>query len=250
MAWTCCRSADKNDLEELTANGNVHVHQEGEKPGDKGVDIKGETLNLLHFVEGDIIKVFGDATHKAEMQMEDQYLTGPKITINQKDNTAAVEGTGAMTMPSNTTFNGDKPTKPGTRLTVHWERDMLFDGRESTFRGGVVAYQDDSTLQCQMLIVTLDHRVSLKEGEKGDQKAKVDKVLAYDGVCVLDNTKDDKGRPQTQRLLAHSLDIDNAENELRALGRDRWPHCNTSPLANSIRQKLPNKAKTPANHRS
>jgi len=215
------RGADKNDLKELLAVGNVHVHQDGEKPEDKGVDIKGETLNLFHFVEGDIIKVFGDARGQAQLQLDETYLIGPKVTINQKENTAAVDGVGAMSMPSNTTFGGDKPSKPGTRMTVHWTRDMVFDGREAEFRGGdggVVAYQDDSTMQCQTLQVTLDHMVSLKEGQKGDQKAKVEKVLANAKVCVLDNTKDDKGRPQCQRLICPNLAVDNLENQLNASG--------------------------------
>jgi lipopolysaccharide export system protein LptA len=220
------RGADKNDLKELYAVSEVHVHQNGEKPGDKGVDIKGETLTLLHFVEGDIIKVFGDPREKltqdpprnAELQLEEVLLIGPKVTIDQKVNRAVVEGRGVMTLPSNTTFNGDKPTKPGTRLTVHWERAMEFDGKEAEFGGGVAAYQDDSTLQCEFMEVTLDHRVSLKEGQKGEEKAKVEKVLAYNNVCVIDNTKDDKGRPQIQRLRCYALDVDNQENQMKASG--------------------------------
>jgi hypothetical protein len=58
----------------------------------------------------------------------------------------------------------------------------------------------------------------LKEGQKGDQKAKVEKVLANSKVCVLDNTKDEKGRPQAQRLVCHALAVDNAENQLNASG--------------------------------
>ena len=55
---------EKHELQELNAVGKVHVHQNGEKPGDKGVDIQGETLNLRHFAEGDILKVYGDEPTK------------------------------------------------------------------------------------------------------------------------------------------------------------------------------------------
>ena len=84
------RGGDKNELQEVVAVGTVHVHQNGEKPGDKGVDIKGETLNIVHFTEGDTLKVYGDS-RPAELQLGELYLLGPKVTINQKENTAAVE---------------------------------------------------------------------------------------------------------------------------------------------------------------
>jgi hypothetical protein len=229
VAVDVLRGADKNDLKELLAVGNVYVHQDGENPTDKGVNIEGDTLSLAHFAEGDIIKVFGEykegeSKKGAALQLDETYLSGPKVTIDQKTNRAVVEGAGVMSMPSNTTFSGDKPLRPGARLTVHWSRDMLFDGQEAEFRGedyGVVAYQDDSTLQCHFLQVTLDRRVSLKEGQKGEQKAKVDKVLANASnavVCVLEKTKDSKGWPQVQRLLCTTLAVDNTENQLNASG--------------------------------
>src|SRR5205814_6429635 len=42
--------------------GRVHVHQDGEKPGDKGVDIKGDTLKLRRLgpVGCDKLEVYGD----------------------------------------------------------------------------------------------------------------------------------------------------------------------------------------------
>src|SRR5262249_18060333 len=152
------------------------VHQDGNTPEDKGVDIKGETLNLVRHAAGDTLVVFG-GTMPGELYLGELFLAGPKVTINQKDNTAEVQGVGAMNMPSNTTFEGVKPARPGTRLTVHWNKDMLFNGKEAFFNGGVIAYQDNASLKCQDLQVTLDKAVSFKEGQKAGQGAKVDRMI-------------------------------------------------------------------------
>jgi hypothetical protein len=216
------RTGEKNELKELVAIGAVHVHQDGETPEDKGVDIKGETLNLLHFIEGDILKVYGDSrSGPAQLQLGELFLLGPKVFINQKENTANIEGVGAMRMPSKTTFDGGKPTKPGTNLTVEWTQKMLFNGRDADFCGGVVAYQDDSTLRCQTLQVALDRTVSLKAGQKGDQPAKVEKVIAHNKVWVLDIVKDEKEKEKdvSQRLLTcQQVLVDNTENRVNATG--------------------------------
>jgi hypothetical protein len=214
------RTGEKNDLQKLVAEGDVRVHQDGETPKDKGVDIKGETLDLLHFVEGDILKVYGNKDGPAQLQLGELFLIGPKVTINQKENTAWVEGMGAMHMPSNTTFEGGKPSKPGTRLTVHWTRDMIFDGRGADFHGSIVAYQDDSTLRCKNLLqVSLDRPVSFKQGQKEDQSAKVETVVAHGDVQVNDMAKDEMGKVIAERLLnCTQLAVDNKENRFNASG--------------------------------
>src|SRR5947207_3074051 len=67
------RGADKNELKELLAVGKVHVHQNGEKPQDKGIDITGETLSLFHFLEGDVIKVLGDTRSLGQLPKDENY---------------------------------------------------------------------------------------------------------------------------------------------------------------------------------
>jgi hypothetical protein len=215
------RDGDKNDLNELVADGNVHVKQNGATPKDKGVDIKGEALNLLHFVEGDILKVYGNSSEPAELQLGELFLVAPKVTINQKTNSAWAEGVGAINMPSNTTFDGGKSTKPGTRIVVHWTRDMIFEqGRDAEFHGGVVAYQDDSTLQCKTLQVALDRPVSFKEGQKEGEQAKVEKIIAHGEVRVYEEAKDavtDKFI-SSRHLFCTQLAVNNRDNIFVASG--------------------------------
>src|SRR5262249_56487200 len=108
------RGGTKDELHELIADGSVHVHQDPEKAEDKGVDIKGNLLNLVHHPKGDILYVFGEKEQLAQLQLGELHLTGPKVTINQQSNVAEVHGAGGMSLPSNTTFDGGKPTKTNT----------------------------------------------------------------------------------------------------------------------------------------
>jgi hypothetical protein len=215
------RDGDKNDLQELVADGNVHVKQKGATPTDKGVDIQGEALKLNHFVEGDILNVYGNPSEPAELQLGELFLVAPKVNINQKTNSAWAEGVGAMNMPSNTTFDGGKPTKPGTRIVVHWTRDMIFEqGRDAEFHGGVVAYQDDATLQCKTLQVALDRPVSFKEGQKEGEQAKVEKIIAHGEVRVYEEAKDPVSGKfiSSRHLFCTQLAVNNKDNIFVASG--------------------------------
>ena len=110
------RTGSQNELENLIAEDNVHVKQEGETPKDKGVDIQGNMLNLVQHEKGKVLWVDGDehaANEKkyARLMMNDMVLVGPKITINQKDNIAQADGEGFLNMPSNANLDGSKTAK-------------------------------------------------------------------------------------------------------------------------------------------
>lgn len=216
------RLGSRNHIREVVCEGSVVVQQEPAAPKDKGVDIKGEMLNLLHHVQGDTMHVFGDSRRPANLQLGELILIGPKVTINQRENIAEVEGVGAMQMPSNSTFKGEKPSKEGARLTIHWNKNMLFDGKYAHFHGGVVAYQDTASLRCQDLQVTLDRVVSFKDGEKDGQKAKVDIMVCDRKVFVVDEKRDDKGvLTNYQRLEATQVRLDNPVETTNSSGPGR-----------------------------
>lgn len=216
------RFGSRNHIREVVSEGNVRVQQEPANPKDKGVDVKGEMLNLLHHPLGDTLHVFGDSRRPSQLQLGELILIGPKVTINQRDNIAEVDGIGAMQLPSNTTFKGEKPAKEATRLTIHWNKNMLFDGKYAHFHGGVVAYQDKASLRCQDLQVTLDHVVSFKEGEKGGQNAKVDIMICDRKVFIVDEKQDEKGlRIGYQRLEATQVRLDNPAEQVNTSGPGR-----------------------------
>jgi hypothetical protein len=216
---------DKKELQELWTRGAVHVHQEGASPQDKGVDITGNELDLEHHPRGDTLRVYGDSQKFAQLQLGELIILGPKVTINQKDNTAEVAGAGALSMPSDTSFNGGKPAKAKTRLNVHWNKDMFFNGKNADFHGGVQAFQDNANLKCQDLYVTLDRVVSFKEGQKENQDAKVEKLLCDLKVWVEDEKKDADGkRVAFDRLVATQLTMDNQEGPIIAVGQGKVEH--------------------------
>lgn len=223
------RCDTKNDLDKLWCEGDVHVVQAPSGPDDKGTDIKGDKLRLLHFVEGHVLTVTGDL---AEVQMDKMTIFGPEVNIDQKENKAWVTGVGAMRMPSNASLQGgsktsaeapkkpapDKPEKP-TELTVHWNRDMFFNGKYAEFHGGVQAEQEGGRVICQTMVVHLDRFVSFKEGEKkGQPPAKVQKVLCDRSVRVED-TKYENGRlTGYQRIESPELSLDNEDSLVVAPG--------------------------------
>jgi lipopolysaccharide export system protein LptA len=208
----------KKQLQELVAEGDVRVLQDGETPKDKGVDIIGDMLNLIYHPLGNRLWVLG-TRRSAQLQVGELTLIGPKVDIDQKDNTAAVDGIGSMKMPSNTSFDGGKPAKEGAVITIHWNKDMLFNGKFAEFHGGVLAYQDNARLKCQTMQVTLDRFVSFKTGQKDKENAKVEKLVCDQRVWVEDETIAPDGKRLTyKRLIGSALDMDNPEGRFIAPG--------------------------------
>jgi lipopolysaccharide export system protein LptA len=208
------RTAEKNELDRVWCQGAVHVHQEPSSPDDRGVDIRGETLQLNHSPDGSVLVVAGNL---AQVQMNKICILGPDVTIDQKNNTATVVGIGAMQMITDKSFEGDKLDKP-TELWIHWNKDMFFDGMMAQFRGGIQAQQVDSRLKCQEMQVFLDRAVSFKEGEKGGQPAKV-RNLVCDKECRIEDSKNPGGQLQRYtRLTSPAVALDNENGIVNASG--------------------------------
>ena len=71
--------------------------QQGATSEDKGVDIRGDTLELTHKLEGDLLVVSGDL---AWLQMDKLLIVGSTVNIDQAANRAWVNGIGAMRIDS------------------------------------------------------------------------------------------------------------------------------------------------------
>ncbi len=219
------RVGSQNEMENLVAMEDVHVIQEGEMPTDKGVDIQGYMLNLVQDEKGKILYVDGDekasgAKKLGRLLMNDMELVGPKISINQRDNIAQAEGQGFLNMPSNSNLDGTKTTKPGARMTVHWNRRMEFNGRNANFYGGVMAVQEGSNLRCQELQVTTDREVSFKEGQKDTQAAKVEKIVCLRDVFILERIVDELTKKLVRQQTGQfgELVVDNLDGVTRGYG--------------------------------
>jgi hypothetical protein len=217
---------DKKQLETLDASGKVHVTQEPDKADEKGLDVTGDLLNLKGRPSGDkVLTVYGDSRSLARLEMSDTILIGPKVTIDQEENRAVVEGQGAMSMPSKTSLDSDKPARPGARMIIHWNQHMNFDGTNAFFLGGVIGEQDDSKLQCESMQAIMDRRVVFKESQKKGEGAKVERLFCNAKVYALDEQRDKNGKRETANTLAATqLKVDNADGRTHASGPGRVQH--------------------------
>jgi hypothetical protein len=211
------RQGEKNDLEQLSCDGAIHVHQDPASAEEKGMEIRGENLKLDHSEDGSVLVVTGTAANLAFVQFDKLAMLGPEVNVDQRENKAWVNGVGAMQMLTETNFEGTKLPKP-TELTVHWKQRMYFNGKWAEFHGGVQAEQQTSRLLCQDMQVNFDHPISLKQEEKGKQQAKVERMVCDKGVQVEDITQQN-GKLQSYRFLkAPELNFDNEDGVATAPG--------------------------------
>jgi len=207
-AWVL-RSEDKNTLDKLWTEGSVQVRQDPATPEEKGVDIKGETLQMNCHPDGNFLVVTGDL---AQLRMDKIYILGPEVNIDQTTNKAWVTGIGAMQMDSATTFSGGKLDQP-VPLTVHWNKSMLFNGTFAEFHGGIQAEQDKARLACQSLQVFFDQPISLKEGSRNDKPAKVKNLVCDRSVRIEEITSDGDKIVKYQKIEATSVSQNTLEPE-------------------------------------
>jgi hypothetical protein len=207
-AWLA-RGGDKTALEKLDAEGDVAVRQDPAKPGEKPLDVKGESLELTYHPEGNFLVVRGDL---AQLQMDTIYIMGPEVTIDQARNQAWVVGAGAMQLESVTNFQGEKLTKP-VPMTVYWNDNMFFNGRYADFSKGVQAKQENARLACQSLQVFFDRPVSLKEGNHGGPPPRVKNLVCYKDVRVDDRMLEGDRVVSSKRLTGPILSMNALEPE-------------------------------------
>jgi hypothetical protein len=208
------RDGNKSDLDQLACEGSVHVHQDPTGPDDRGTDIKGDILQLSHHADGAILIVNGNL---GQVQFDKLAILGPEVNIDQRGNTAWVNGPGAMRILTDTNFEGAKLAHP-TELIIHWKESMYFDGRRAEFRRGVQAEQQTSRLLCENLQVSFDRPISLKESEKSGARAKVDKLVCDQSVQMEDLVRTGGKLESYKRLVAPEVAIDNTDGTANVPG--------------------------------
>jgi lipopolysaccharide export system protein LptA len=220
------RAGERTQLKEMQTSGNVHVRQEPARPDERPVDVRGSTLSLTYRPDGNFLVVSGEEgegpNDLAQLQMDKIYIIGPTVNIDQRDNLVWVDGVGAMQMESATNFQGAKLDHP-TPLTVHWTKNMLFDGISSEFTGNIQAEQQSSRLACQRLQVFFDHAISLKDGHQGDQPAKVRTLTCSKRVRVEDVTYAGEQMEKYQLIKGEELEMRTVKPE------DEGPPSRTPP---------------------
>lgn len=241
------QAGSKFDLEKLTAEGSVHVHQAPQSEEDRVVDLRGERLTLKRLRSEHVIDLAGAP---AVVQLDKIWLTGLKIHFDQPLNTVEVNDAGSMRLPMKTDFQGESLNEE-TELTISWTQRMFFDGRLAEFLGQVVAEQKQSRLTCGKLRVELDRKVSLKEKPQGVKEAPPElvRLVGWEGILFeqrgakigeyqrvrgreieLNNQAHDPANP---RKLSKKLIVNGPEGvvEILAAGSDSLPiRTNDRPL--------------------
>ena len=213
----------KKELLAMICKHDVHIHQEPDvgKEKEKGLDITGGFVELKRAPDGDILHVLGDRKKLAQLQQGEMLLFGPNVTIDQILNRATVEGPGSLNMPSNKTLDG-KP-KEG-RLTVYWSTQMVFNGSLANFDGNVQAIQDGGRMLSQSMQVTLDKAVDFKQGQRGDQKSSIDKIVCDSPAPKQVYTEDVEREPDGKlvsyrRLGLQEMEINNKDQRMDGSAR-------------------------------
>lgn len=234
------RSPIKNVVDELWCQGQVKVKQEPAKGEEKPTKIDGEKLEMTALAEGGgyHLKVLAGegANDLAELATDRIWICGPEINIHQGWNKSWVVGEGAMQMESATNFQGEKLKKP-VPMSVTWTKSMLFNGITAEFLGDVQANQQtvshregaakasatsaeqpvqqtDARLAAQHLVVSFDRMISLKEGNRSDQPARVRKLVCDQDVRVEEVVSDlklDRKVVKYQALFATVMHVDSLE---------------------------------------
>lgn len=204
-AWIF-RMDNRDRLDRLRCEGTVQVRQEPAKPEDKGLDIRGETLQLTGSPDGNLLTVTGDL---AQLRMDRKLIVGPEVNIDEAANKVWVTGIGAIQMESLTNFQGDKLSKP-VPMEVHWNKSMLLNGQYAEFHGGIQAEQEQARLACQGLQVYFDNPISLRNGGKG---AHVQNLVCDQRVRVEDSTKENGKLLRYQRIVAVTLSMNQVDKE-------------------------------------
>jgi hypothetical protein len=222
----------QTQLERVYCVGNVRVHQDPEKPGDRPLEVLGKELDLTRAVAGNVLEVHGTPTEFGQVQLPEMKLLGTRIRIDQVQNTAEVDGRGVMQMASKTDFEGNQLAKP-TDLIVTWKRGMNFNGKEARFYENVAARQDTKILQCENMQVVLTQPVSLNQrpgepkGPNADAaqvyKVECDSAGQPQGVTIEETEFDARGLVKYQRIECSELTLYKEEGRVEARVHPRLP---------------------------
>src|SRR5262249_15545017 len=152
-----------------------------------------------------------------QLRLDQLYIVGPEVNIDQRSNKAWVDGSGGMVVRSNTDFQNRRLDHP-VPLEILWDKSMFFDGRTAYFhgdpnKGGVQAKQENARLACLAMQVTFDRPVSLREGARGEPQPKVQQLICERTVRVEDKTLEGQRLVRYQRVTGTEVTVEALEED-------------------------------------
>jgi lipopolysaccharide export system protein LptA len=239
------RSDGKNELDKLHTQGNVIVHQDPTEENERGTDIAGDTVDVQRFLEGNVMTVTGNNLITGEVHFDKVSIIADDINIDQRDNTAKVNGPGSMRLLSQTSLTDpSKPLEKPTWIDIFWNDSMDLNGpfQSVHYEGNVTAKQNDGKVLCETMQVWLDRPIYLNQADrakepppkKGEPKSspKVEKVLCDQQpnekpgvrpkrllpVTIEDQEKEGGKLVKYQFVQGQQIQMDNLQNLMIASG--------------------------------
>lgn len=242
------RNGEQMGLDRVSCRRRVHVHQQPEKSGDRALDVTGQTLDLTHTSEGDVLKITGITGDLAKIEVNEMTLRGPQIVCDQRDNHVAVDGAGNVRLLASTNLNGEKLDRP-SEIAIFWNDRMELAGNRIEFDGGVQAEQESAKIHgrerikelnrmlCPQMDVFLDRAVSLSQAHRRQaaqsagvtqtgENPKIKRVICHRGngqnalqpVTITSTSWTDGKMSQFHRIEAPEVTYDNDAGEVTTAG--------------------------------
>lgn len=242
------RDGQRLDLDQVKCRKRVHVHQDGEKTDDHGLDLTGQTLDLTHTVDGEVLKVIGATGALAKIEVKEMTLLGSQIICDQRDNHLEVDGSGNIHLLVSTDIGGNALDRPA-EVIIYWNGRMELSGNRVQFDGGVRAEQETlhvkgldksremNRLTCPKMDVFLDRTVSLSQmhrqqlaqsnpAHQSSDNPKVKRVVCHRGdgqntfqsVTIDSQTTENGKLTQFHRIRVPEATFENDAGEMITAG--------------------------------
>jgi RNA polymerase sigma factor (sigma-70 family) len=144
-------------------------------------------------------------------------VEGCDVQFDEKQNRAWVSGAGAIRITAGVGIQGERLAKPDI-LTIHWKRDMVFDGCRVTFHGGVQAEQGNTRLACQELQLLLDRDVPVDPDRSWPPVAGIERIICDKSVRLQTAERTDGKQSRYQRIESSELSCNHEEGVTVAPG--------------------------------
>ena len=201
---------------QLAAQGDVRC-EEVDPADQQGIRVAWDLFQLVHAdTENAIATLVG---RPARVEARGAALAGGRMTIQQGNNTAQIDGPGEMTLPH--------PRNPRQPWRVQWQREMHFDGQHARFAGQVAASGIQTLSGGEQVHVHAQGetvRVGLSRFVDFERTASYDDIelrdLMFDGASTLTSqTVDLSGQPRTSdRISVHNLQVDQHSGRIHGDG--------------------------------
>jgi len=194
----------------VLASGKLPDAQEHFQVQGQGVEIENAGDQNQQF------RLLGTPRKYAFIQNGSLRIEGIELFIDTAANFSRVFGPGSLQFPVNVDMEGNK-LQQMQLMEVFWSEQMKFKGGKVHFIGKVRAVIQDSVINCEQLIITLDQPVSFQNPDN-KIKPQIKEIECTDGV-KLEMNQFEKGKLIAVRLIdVATFKINHFTGDMQAQG--------------------------------